>query len=96
MLGGHSLIILQYKSAISLLSKTRIGTTPSMVVSFLTLASQSHYMPEQLKPSLIILSLESMDSNYSLQSALNVYIAIVRQKHVDTSLQIVLDLLIVP
>ena len=78
MLGGHSSIILQYKSAISLLSKIRIATTPSMVVSSLTLASQSHYILEQLKPSLIMLSLESMDSDFSLQSALNVYITIVR------------------
>ena len=70
--------------------------TPRVVVGSLTLASQSHYVPEQLEPSSIILPLGSIDSTFSLQSIPSVHVAIARWKHVDTSLQTALGLPTVP
>ena len=67
-----------------------------MVVGSLTLASQSHYVPEQLKPSLTILPLESTDSIFSLQSVPSVHIAIAKWKYTDTSLQTAPGLLTAP
>jgi len=69
---------------------------PRVVVGFLILASQSHYVLGQLEPSLTMLLLGSIDSGFSLQSAPSVRVAIARWKHVDTSLQTAPGLLTVP
>ena len=47
-------------------------------------------MLEQLELSLKILLLGSINSVFSLQCALNVHVAIVRWKYIDTSLQTVI------
>ena len=67
-----------------------------MVVGFLTLASQSYYMLGQLEPFSTMFPLGSTDSTFFLQSAPSVHMAIARWKHVDTFLQTVLGLPIVP
>jgi len=72
--------------------KTRIANffslaTSRVVVGLLILASQSHYVPEQLKPFLIMLLLESTGSAFSLQSAPSVHVAIARWKYIDISFQ---------
>jgi len=53
-------------------------------------------MLEQLELFSVMLLLGSIDSAFSLQSTPSVYVAIVRWKHNDTSLQTVPDLPIVP
>lgn len=72
----HSLIILLFKSAISLLLKTRItslfsSATLKVIVGSLILASQLYYSLGQLKIFLIMLSLGSIDSIFFLQSISN-------------------------
>ena len=80
MLGEHLLIVLLFKSTISLLLEARITSffspaTLRVVIGSLTLTSQSHYVLEWLELFLII---GSIDSTFSLQSAPNVYMAIAR------------------
>ena len=82
-LGEHRLIVLPSKVDISSLSETGIDkfyslATLKVVVGFLILASQSHYVPEQLEPFSTMLPLGSTDSAFSLQSAPSVHVAIVR------------------
>ena len=79
----YSLIILLFKDTIFSLLETRItslfsSVTLRVVVGFLTLANQSYYVLEQLELFLIILSLESIDSTFFLQSILNIHVTIVR------------------
>jgi len=91
ILGELHLIVLLFKSIISLLSEARIEScfslaTLRVVVGFLILASQSHYVLEQLELSLIILPLESIDSASSLKSTSNVCVTIDRWKYINTFL----------
>ena len=83
MLGRYPSIVLLFKSTISSLSEARItsffsSATSRVVVGSLILASQSHYVPKQLEPFLIMLLLKSIDSSFSLQSIPNVCIATTR------------------
>ena len=99
--GKHRLTILLSKVDTFSLSETGIDdfyslAAPRIVVSFLILASWSHYVPGQLEPSLTMLPLGSIDSAFSLQSAPSVRVAIARWKHDDTSLQTAPGLPIVP
>jgi len=99
--GENHLIVLLFKVNTSSLSETEIDkfcslATPRVVVSFLTLASQSYYMPEWLEPFSTMLPLGSIDSAFSLQNASSVHVAIARWKHIDISLQTVLGFPIVP
>ena len=101
MLWELHLIVLMSKGIISSLSETRTTSffslaTLRVVVGFLILASQLHYISEQLDLSLIMLPLKSIDSASSLKSAFNVCVTISRWKHINTFLQTVLDLLTVP
>ena len=68
--------------------------TPRVVVGSLTY--RSYHVLEQLELFLTILSLESIDSTFSLQSISNIHIDIARWKHVNISLQTVPGLLTVP
>ena len=73
MLGEHSSIILLFKSTIFLLSEIRIAslfslTTSRVIVSSFILASELYYVLGQLELFLIMLSLESIYSTFSLQS----------------------------
>ena len=100
-LGEHCLTVPPFKVDISSLSETEINdfyslATPRVVVGFLTLASQSHYVPGRLEPFSTMLLLGSIDSTFSLQSAPSVRVAIARWKHDDTFLQTALGLPIVP
>ena len=100
-LGEHCLIVPPSKVDISSLSETGIDNfyslaTPKVVVAFLILASQLHYVPGRLEPFSTMLPLGSIDSAFSLQSAPSVRVAIARWKHDDTSLQTTLGLPIVP
>ena len=73
MLGEHSSIILLFKSTIFLLLEIRIAslfslTTSRVIVSSFILVSESYYALGQLELFLIMLSLESIYSTFSLQS----------------------------
>jgi len=101
MLGEYPLIILLFKNTIYLLLEIKIASLFSLailrvVIGFLILASHLYYVLEQLKLSLNILLLGSINSVFALQCTLNVYVAIARWKYIDTSLQTVTCLLIVP
>ena len=92
MLGELPSIVLRSRGAISWLWEARTTNlfspaTPRVVVGSLTLASQLHYVPGQLEPSLTMLPLGSTDSAFFLQSAPSVHVAIARWKHNDISLQ---------
>ena len=96
----HCLIVLPSKANTSFLSETGINefyslATLRVVVGSFILASQSHYVPEQLKLFSTMLLLGSTDSAFSLQSAPSVRVAIARWKHDNTSLQTALGLPIV-
>lgn len=78
------------KGIISSLSEVRITSffslaTLRVVVGFLILASQLHYVSKQLDLSLIMLLLESIDSASSLKSGFNVYVTISRWKYINIS-----------
>ena len=95
------LVILLFKNIISSLLEARIASfcslaTLRVVVGSLILASQSHYVSGQLELSLIMLSLESINSASSLKSTFNIYVTINKWKYISTFLQTVLDLLTVP
>ena len=97
----HSLLVLHLRVITSSLSKvvSRTFSSPPMLkvgASFHLLASQSPCVPGQLEPFLTMLSLGSSDSAFSLQSASSVCVAIVRWKHIDTSLPTAAGLLIFP
>ena len=78
MLREHPSIVLLFKSIIFSLLKTRTTSsfspaTSKVVVGFLILASQSHYVPGQLKLflTMLLLKLKSIYSTFSLQSVSN-------------------------
>ena len=82
----------------SAISHIKVATffLSKVVAGFYLLVSQLHCVPEWLEPFSTILLLGSSDSAFSLQSALSVHVAIVRWKHVDTSLLTVIGLLMLP
>ena len=85
------LVILLFKNIISSLLEARIASfcslaTLRVVVGSLILASQSHYVSKQLDISLIMLSLENIDSTSFLKSASNIYVTIDRWKYINTFL----------
>ena len=100
MLREHPSIVLLFKGIILSLLKTRTTSsfspaTSRVVVGFLILASQSHYVPGQLEPflTMLLLKLKSIDSTFSLQSISNIHVVITIWKHIKISLQTVLGLL---
>ena len=87
----HPLFILHLRVITSSLSKvvSRTFFSPPMLkmgAGFPLLVSRLPCVSGRLEPFSIMLSLESSDSTFSLQSALSVCVAIARWKHVDTSL----------